>query len=400
MVNYQEALKNLGQLNATALNRKRHVKVFPTGLPKFDAEVLGTGGFVAGKIYEFYAKHSAGKTSLALKIAGYFQKQQLLAAYLDAEEALYLGNDESQNWVEGLGVDLNSLIMPNFQSGEQAFAQIKTMIASGINLIITDTIAALQPEAMIMREEEKVKMNEKLELPAMLTNEIKDLIAGFQASRVAGKSKVKMEIPPDRYDYLTKDLKMSIQNKLIHKLSYYDCVVIGINHAKAAIGVLHGDPVYSPGGAALGFYSSVRIGMGDPFSSKEKVVDPVSGLTVPLFRKTMVRSSKNKQAPPFNSIALKIYRDGRVEEDIVFWQEAVKLGLCESTQRTVTIIATSEKFMKKEFELWAVDHPDFFKGKINAESFDAVEEEIEEPLKKEEPRKKVSLRDILSSKNK
>ena len=36
----------------------------------------------------------------------------------------------------------------------------------------------------------------------------------------------------------------------------------------------------------------------------------------------------------------------------------------------VTIVQTGEKFRKKEFELWATDNPDFFKGKIKEDSFE------------------------------
>jgi len=372
------ALKNLGQLNATALNRKTNVKVFPTGLSKFDNEVLGTGGLVSGKVYEFYAKPSAGKTTLALKIIAHFQKASLLCAYFEAEP-LFLGLSEKgrQDWIESLGVDLEELIMPDFQSGEDAFRQAKILIASGVNLIVFDTIATLQPEDLIFRENEKTKMNENQARAKMLTVEMNDITGGFMAYRKAGSKEVEISIDGSRLSYLRNDCGYAVANPAIHKLAYHDCVFLGINHAKDMIGVMYGDPTYSPGGAALGFHSSVRIGMSQPLKSKETVIDPITNQEVPLFRKTRLTASKNKLAPPFNETTLKIYRDGTILEDVVFWQEALKLGLVDVSLRTVTILENGERLSKKEFEIWAAENPDFFKGKVAEASFEAVEEDTE-----------------------
>jgi len=385
------ALKNIGQQNAVARNRSKSARIFPTGLNKFDNEVLGTGGLVSGRFYELYAKASAGKTSLALKIIAHFQKQQLLCSFIDAEGALSVGD-----WVKNIGVDIDALIMPEIQTGESAFKIAKTLIASGVNLIAIDTLATLLPETMLARDNELAKMNENQARAKMLTVGLNDIVGGFRAKRTksTGSEEI-MEISPERYTYLTEKCGFHIPDKTFHKLNYYDCVFIGINHAKTMIGVMYGDPTYTPGGDAANFHSSIRIGMSEPLKSKTTSIDPVSGAVVPEFRKTRVTAAKNKLAPPFNEVTLKIYRDGRIVEDVVFWQEAVKLGLVDATAQTVVIKQNGKKFRKKHFELWAVENPDFFQGKVDENSFEAVEEEtpaVDEPESKSSSMQQFSIR--------
>jgi len=384
MSNLNKALSNLGQQFAIASNKKNVAKVFPTGFRKFDDEVLGTGGFVGGRIYELYAKASAGKTTLMLKFIANMQKQDsnFLAMYLDAEEALYLGSDRdsgSLGWVESLGVDLDRLIIPDFQTGEDAFKVIKTAIASGVNFIVLDTVASLMPSALIHRDNETAKMNEKLALANLLSIQINELGSGFKAHRVTKTGREQLiEIDDKTYSELVNKKNFSIPDRTVHKLKYYNCVFVAINHAKDMVGVMYGDPTYTPGGSALNFFSSVRIGMSEPIKSKEKVKDAKSGVEVPLFRKTRVTAAKNKLSPPFNEVTFKIYRDGRVEEDIVFWQEAVKLDLVETTVQSVIIKETGEKMRKKEFEIWASSHPEFFKGKLEKDKFEDLENDFED----------------------
>lgn len=63
------------------------VETFPTGSLSLDI-VLGVGGIPKGCIIEVYGPESGGKTTLALHMVAEVQKQNGIAAFIDAEHAL------------------------------------------------------------------------------------------------------------------------------------------------------------------------------------------------------------------------------------------------------------------------------------------------------------------------
>ena len=286
--------------------------------------------------------------------------------------------------IKGSITELNS-------SEDDVFELIKKLIVAGVNIIGIDTVAVLQPEMMIFREEEYVKMNEKMDLPKVLTNGFNGIVGGFSVKQPDApaklpdkvtKSKYYIPISKERLEIL-REHGVTVSDIYSHKLWYYDCAIIGVNHAKNMIGVMYGDPTYTPGGAALGFHSSVRIGMTKPAKSKEKV--KIGDYEVPLYRKTTIAAAKNKLAAPFGEMTLRIYQNGRVEEDLPFAILAERKNLISISGRSVVIQVGEYKgtaMKRADFETWIAEYPEFL---------DLVEDEVEVEELPIEPTNKLQL---------
>ena len=101
------AVMKLGQ--TSTLN----VDYIPTGSMTLDM-ALGIGGVPRGRIVEIYGPESSGKTTVALQIVAQAQKKGGEVAFIDVEHAL------DPVYAEKLGVDINSLLVSQPDSGEQA----------------------------------------------------------------------------------------------------------------------------------------------------------------------------------------------------------------------------------------------------------------------------------------
>ena len=199
------AVMRLGQ--DSALN----VEAIPTGSLSLDL-ALGIGGVPRGRIIEIYGPESSGKTTLALHCIAEGQKRGGNAAFIDVEHALdpvYAGN---------LGVDVDSLLVSQPDTGEQALEITEALVRSNaIDVIVVDSVAALVPRAEI-------------------EGEMGDSHVGLQAR-----------------------LMSQALRKLAGAISKSNCVAIFINQLREKVGVIYGNPEVTPGGRALKFYSSVRI---------------------------------------------------------------------------------------------------------------------------------------------
>ena len=123
-----------------------NVEAIPTGSLSLDL-ALGIGGVPRGRIIEIYGPESSGKTTLALHCIAEGQKRGGNAAFIDVEHALdpvYAGN---------LGVDVDSLLVSQPDTGEQALEITEALVRSNaIDVIVVDSVAALVPRAEIEGE--------------------------------------------------------------------------------------------------------------------------------------------------------------------------------------------------------------------------------------------------------
>src|SRR5215510_5235861 len=85
----------------------------PSGALSLDI-ALGGRGFPRGRIIEIFGPESSGKTTVALHAIAMAQKQGGVAAFIDAEHAL------DPSWAKRLGVDLESLLVSQPDTGEHA----------------------------------------------------------------------------------------------------------------------------------------------------------------------------------------------------------------------------------------------------------------------------------------
>ena len=75
---------------------------------------LGGQGIPRGRVVEIFGPESSGKTTLALHVIAQAQKKGGIAAFIDAEHAL------DPSWAKKLGVDLETLLVSQPSSGEEA----------------------------------------------------------------------------------------------------------------------------------------------------------------------------------------------------------------------------------------------------------------------------------------
>jgi recombination protein RecA len=205
---------------------------------------LGGKGFPRGRIIEVFGPESSGKTTLALHAVAAAQRAGGIAAFIDAEHAL------DPSWAKKLGISLESLLVSQPTSGEEAMQIAELLIKSNaVDIIVVDSVAALVPQKE-------------------LDGEIGDSFVGLQAR-----------------------LMSQAMRKLTGAIAKAKTTVIFINQIREKIGVMFGSPETTPGGRALKFYSSCRIDVRRIGTLKDG--EDVVG------QRVRVKVVKNKVAPPF-----------------------------------------------------------------------------------------------------
>lgn len=231
------AVMRLGQ------NQAMNVGFVPTGSLTLDI-ALGIGGLPRGRIIEIYGPESSGKTTLSLHCIAEGQKCGGNVAFIDVEHAL------DPVYAEALGVDVDSLLVSQPDTGEQALEIAEALIRSGaIDVIVIDSVAALVPKAEI-------------------DGDMGDSHVGLQAR-----------------------LMSQALRKLAGAISKSNCVAIFINQLREKVGIVYGNPEVTPGGRALKYYSSVRI--------EVRREETLKNGTEMIGARTRAKVVKNKIAPPF-----------------------------------------------------------------------------------------------------
>ena len=188
-----------------------NVEALSTGSLALDL-ALGIGGIPKGRIVEIYGPEASGKTTLALHAVASAQKAGGDAAYIDVEHAL------EPAYARALGVDIDSLLISQPDTGEQALDIAESLVRSGaVDVVVVDSVAALIPRVE-------------------LEGEVGDTVVGALAR-----------------------LMSQAMRRLAGAISKNNCTVIFINQLRQKIGVMYGNPETTPGGLALKYYASVRI---------------------------------------------------------------------------------------------------------------------------------------------
>ena len=103
---------------------------------------LGGVGVPRGRIIEIFGPESSGKTTLALHVCAEAQKAGGIAAIIDAEHAF------DPSWAKKLGVELDTLLVCQPSSGEEAMQITEMLVKSNaVDVIVIDSVAALVPRA-------------------------------------------------------------------------------------------------------------------------------------------------------------------------------------------------------------------------------------------------------------
>ncbi|MDU7186872.1 MAG: recombinase RecA, partial [Klebsiella sp.] len=224
-------------------NKGRRVSSTSSGSVTVD-NALGVGGYPKGRIIEIYGPESSGKTTVALHAIAEVQKNGGVAAFIDAEHAL------DPVYAQALGVDIDSLILSQPNTGEEGLQIADTLIASGaIDILVVDSVAALVPRAEI-------------------DGDMGDSHVGLQAR-----------------------LMSQALRKLSGNISKTKTIAVFINQIREKVGVMFGNPETTPGGRALKFYSTIRL--------EVRRAEQIKQGSDVIGNRVKLKVVKNKVAPPF-----------------------------------------------------------------------------------------------------
>ena len=250
-----------------------NVETVSTGSLSLDL-ALGIGGVPRGRIIEIYGPESSGKTTLALHVVAAAQKEGGEVAFVDAEHAL------EPAYARALGVDIDSLLIAQPDTGEQALEITEVLVRSGaVDVVVIDSVAALTP-----------------------------------------RSEIEGNMGESSVGVIARLMSQALR-KLASSISKTNCVVIFINQLREKIGVVYGNPETTPGGRALKYFASVRLDV--------RRVETIKTGTEMVGNRTRVRVIKNKVAPPFKEAEFDIMYGQGISKSAEMVDLGVRLELIE-----------------------------------------------------------------------
>jgi recombination protein RecA len=291
------------------------MEVIPTGSIALDV-ALGIGGLPRGRVVEIYGPESSGKTTVALHAVANAQAAGGVAAFIDAEHAL------DPDYARALGVDTDSLLVSQPDTGEQALEIADMLIRSGaLDVIVIDSVAALVPRAEI-------------------EGEMGDSHVGLQAR-----------------------LMSQALRKITGALSNSGTTAIFINQLREKIGVMFGSPETTTGGRALKFYASIRLDV--------RRIETLKDGADAVGNRTRVKVVKNKVAPPFKQAEFDIVYGEGISREGSLIDVGVEQGIVRKSGAWYTYEADQLGQGKENVRNFLRDNPDLA---------DEIEKRIKEKL--------------------
>jgi len=234
------------------------------------------GGYARGRMVEIRGMESSGKTTLALHGIAEEQKLGHRCAFVDMEHAL------DPYYASALGVDLDSLLLSQPSSGEQALNVVEMLTRSGsVSLIVVDSVAALVPQCEIEKNIGESSMGKQA---ALMSQAMRILTGPVEQTKTA---------------------------------------VIFINQIRMKF-VMFGCPEVSSGGEALKYYASQRIDM--------RKIETISEGEDKIANRVKAKVIKNKVGAPFREAQFNIRFGVGIDWAEEYIELAEAVGLVEKVK--------------------------------------------------------------------
>jgi len=267
---------------------------------------LGIGGVPRGRVIEIFGPESSGKTTLALHIIAEAQKNNGIAAFIDAEHAL------DPIYAKNIGINTDELIISQPDTGEQALEITESLVRSNaVDVVVIDSVAALVPKAEI-------------------EGNMGDSYMGLQAR-----------------------LMSQALRKLTAIISKSKTTTVFVNQIREKIGIFFGNPETTPGGRALKFYSTVRMDIRRKATIK-KDEDNI-GITA------KVKVVKNKLAPPFKETMFDIIFGKGISKEGDIIDLGIKYNILQKSGVWVSYNNTKFGQGRENCKTYLQEHPEIAK---------------------------------------
>lgn len=296
--------KTYGKGTIMKLGENAHMNVehISTGSIGLDA-ALGIGGLPKGRIVEIYGPESSGKTTIALHVIAEAQKKGGEVAFIDVEHAL------DPVYAAALGVDIDSMLVSQPDTGEQALEITEALVRSGaLDVVVVDSVAALVPKAEI-------------------EGDMGDSHMGVHAR-----------------------LMSQALRKLAGAISKSNCIAIFINQLRDKIGVMYGSAETTTGGRALRFYASVRLDI------RRRDAIKVGGEVIG--NKTEAKVVKNKVAPPFRSAEFDILYGKGIHRPSELVELGIKLDIVKRSGAWISYNDEKIAQGRDNAKIYLAEHPE------------------------------------------
>jgi recombination protein RecA len=244
------------------------------------------GGYPLGKIVEIYGEHASGKTTLALHAVRECQKKGKQAVWFDVENAL------NAKHALNVGVDINKLLVVHPQYGEQCFELMAGFIKEGAGLIVVDSVAPLMPA---------------------------ELLGNWEKPPIGAHAKM-----------MNNGLR-----QIIHETISQEAIIIFINQIryKISTGFSFGNPETTTGGAALPYYTSLRIRLKNKREKIEKEGKNIGFKVSALVYKTRLISSylSSKDSGKEKYVDIEIMFKGGIKKEREVIDLATELNILQKS---------------------------------------------------------------------
>lgn len=246
-------------------------------------------GIPRGRIIEVFGPFSSGKTTVVLHAIADCQKKGGVVAFCDNEHAL------DPRYARALGVDLDKLLFSQPDCGEEHFDLMRALVAQKVDMIVTDSVAAMYPRAMMAATSEKSEMGAR--------------------ARLMSQELGKIHGPADENG----------------------TSLIFINQIRNRLNVMFGSPETTTAGEALKFYSTIRLRISQSTTAENSIAGAgnlMSGGEKIKKGGTMTISCiKNKVAPPFYSTRVPIYYGRGIDGVVDLFKIAKRVGILKKSSK-------------------------------------------------------------------